>query len=436
MASIKFLLRSQNKNAQIYIRLIASRKQDFRKKTGLIINPKDWSIKTGLPKQNTPENKNLLITLKRLENFVLNKLNEDSINGIVTNGKWLQFQIDTFFNRIKKKEKNNFLTDYIQKVIDNAHTQVLPNGSIGLSNNRVKGLKTFKGLMERYEKVRKKRIKFSDIDYKFETHFRNWLLNDQEYKRSYASKNIENLKAICNQAKREGKNVNEYATQLKPFTEKKSKRIIQTLSFKELNKIEQLELKNTSLNNARKYIILGSYTGLRYSDLIRLKASNFYLFEVPPYIEIRQQKTGNLINIPILEPVNKIIKEGLPYQVSYQKLNEQIKQVCKLAGINKIVEGDKLIKLENGKYRKIRGKYPKYELISTHTFRRSFATNHYKLIPTPVLMEITGHQRESTFLEYINKKRDSKDNLKLFYEYLNKNKQKESKIISLQASNL
>ena len=35
--------------------------------------------------------------------------------------------------------------------------------------------------------------------------------------------------------------------------------------------------------------------------------------------------------------------------------------------------------------------------------RRSFATNYFGKIETPILMEITGHSRESTFLEYVGK---------------------------------
>jgi hypothetical protein len=40
-------------------------------------------------------------------------------------------------------------------------------------------------------------------------------------------------------------------------------------------------------------------------------------------------------------------------------------------------------------------------LITSHTTKRSFATNYFEKIETPILMEITGHSRESTFLSYI-----------------------------------
>lgn len=51
--------------------------------------------------------------------------------------------------------------------------------------------------------------------------------------------------------------------------------------------------------------------------------------------------------------------------------------------------------------RKELGLYPKYELICAHDLRRSFATNYFGKVETPILMQITGHTKESTFLKYI-----------------------------------
>jgi integrase len=51
--------------------------------------------------------------------------------------------------------------------------------------------------------------------------------------------------------------------------------------------------------------------------------------------------------------------------------------------------------------RKKLGIYPKYELVSSHTCRRSFATNLYGKIDTLTIMKITGHLSERVFLDYI-----------------------------------
>ena len=49
------------------------------------------------------------------------------------------------------------------------------------------------------------------------------------------------------------------------------------------------------------------------------------------------------------------------------------------------------------------GLFPKHEIISSHVCRRSFASNFYSKIPTPILMNITAHSREEIFLSYIGK---------------------------------
>ena len=69
-----------------------------------------------------------------------------------------------------------------------------------------------------------------------------------------------------------------------------------------------------------------------------------------------------------------------------------------MAGIDQIIKGNKMCSITK---RVELGIYPKYELIASHAMRRSFATNYLGKIPTPILMEITGHSRESTFLSYI-----------------------------------
>jgi integrase len=47
--------------------------------------------------------------------------------------------------------------------------------------------------------------------------------------------------------------------------------------------------------------------------------------------------------------------------------------------------------------------YPKYKLITSHVCRRSFATNNYGVLPTPLIMQVTGHATERMFLNYIGK---------------------------------
>jgi integrase len=56
--------------------------------------------------------------------------------------------------------------------------------------------------------------------------------------------------------------------------------------------------------------------------------------------------------------------------------------------------------------------YKKYELITTHTARRSFASNLYlKGSASRVIMKITGHKTEKSFMQYIKVSNEENANL-------------------------
>ena len=167
------LLQSKSDNAPIYLRLSLDKNKSLKRKTGLNIDPKDWSISTGLPKQTKPTNKNLTTDLRKLSTTILDNLNKANSKGKLVTGYWLNYNIDLHFDRIKEDKESNLLADYIQKIIDNASTKVLQGGKMGLSKNRVKGYVTFKGMIEKYQKHIKKEIDLKDIDINFEDDFRN-----------------------------------------------------------------------------------------------------------------------------------------------------------------------------------------------------------------------------------------------------------------------
>ena len=92
----------------------------------------------------------------------------------------------------------------------------------------------------------------------------------------------------------------------------------------------------------------------------------------------------------------------MPEVISNQKFNDYIKEVGKLAEIN---QNETITKTIGGVLTTIY--LPKYELISSHTGRRSFCTNMYKRgLPTLMIMSISGHKTEKSFLKYIKVKQE------------------------------
>lgn len=460
MAKIKFLLQSKSENAQIYIRVSLSQKVSLKKKTGFTINPKDWSEATGLPKQNNPENKKLSNNLKKLDPFILENLNNDLANRVLIDSFWLETQINKCFKRVNKTDAG-LLINHIQYILENANTRkVKTNGGvkIGLSKETIKNYTVFKNIILEYQKTIKKQIQFIEITNTFVDKFTNWLVNTKKYSANTTGRELQILKTVCIDAEKNEIPVTPYSKTIQHFGESDKDRYIQTLSFEELEQIkntdysdlEQLKefktanpeltknllLTPETLNNARNWILIGCEIGQRGGDLLKITNENIRYKGGNMYLDIIQQKTNKSVTIGIIAThVIEIIENNLPKEIPHQKLNEYSKVVCKLAGIVEIVKGTKLNTETN---RKELGNYPKYELIASHCFRRSFASNYYKKIPTAVLIGITGHSKESLFLTYINKREDKDANADLFmkfYEDLNKDKKTEMKLIKNGTNN-
>ena len=460
MASIKFRLRSKaNKNVSIKVYTSLGRGNFIEVSTGFTINPKDWNTpekdnpKKGddFPKQNTPENKVIFNNLKKLESFLFESVNTAMGESVVIDTFWLESKINECFKRVVKND-TGLLVNHTQYIIDNASTRTVGQNT-GLSKETIKSYVSFKKVVIEYQKAIKKQIQFMDLTAPFIEKFKIWMLTKKKYAKNTAGRKLQMLKTICIDAEKNHEiPVTPYSKIIQHFGESNKDRYIQTLSFDELEQIKNVDLSNAeylnqfkkenpeltkgisitpeALNNARNWILIGCEIGQRGGDLLKITNENIRYKGTTIYIDIIQQKTNKSVTIGIIAPhVIDIIENHLPKEVPHQKLNDYVKVVCKLAGIDEVVKGSKLNTETN---RKELGMYPKHELITTHCFRRSFASNYYKKIPTAVLIGITGHSKESLFLTYINQREDKDSNADLFmkfYSDLHKDKAPEMKVI-------
>lgn len=168
------------------------------------------------------------------------------------------------------------------------------------------------------------------------------------------------------------------------------------LTVDELKRLYDLDNLSIELELVRDVFLIGCFTGLRKSDLLSLTAENFQ----DRYIITTTKKTKIQIKIPIHPTVRQIfIKYNyqMPILHSDQSYNMQIKKVCKAACIADIVKNEFT---KGGK--RIVEHVHKFELISSHTARRTAITNMY-LNNTPLLsiMSATGLLSLQNMLLYI-----------------------------------
>jgi len=158
------------------------------------------------------------------------------------------------------------------------------------------------------------------------------------------------------------------------------------------------------LERVRDIFLIGSSTGLRFSDLSKLKKENLTPENT---IRIKTEKVDRTIEAPITPLVRQIFEKynyELPKIPTNNNFNDYIKMVASRAGIKEPVT------IERSKGVFIVGQViEKYNLVTSHTARRSFATNAFLAgVPTLSIMKITGHKTEASFMRYI--KMSAKDN--------------------------
>ncbi|MCT4586658.1 MAG: site-specific integrase [Carboxylicivirga sp.] len=413
MATIKFRARGTNEQREIYLRLSAGRSVNIQAKTGYTIHSKLWKYdkiakgvnkgklsEFGQPKQSDAIGKRLKEQLDSLTTEINKRFNQATEKGEPITPEWLTNQINSLQNKGTKEQQNKGdLLTYTDHYISYLPDHVQRSGKRGVSKNTIQKFVTLKARVVDFQKAKRRRYNIVDVSPDFIRLF-DGFLRKNGYSDNYIGTLSINLKTMCKNARKDGFKV---SSDLDMITGVKSEVQRVILTFEELEQIRQTTFKREALGNARDWLLIGCYTGQRVSDLLKLTKDNLVFKSGLELIELTQIKTGKRVSLPIHPVVKEILdkNEGdFPYKISDVKFNVYIKEVCEIAKINKRINGSKM---NPETMRKEQGTYPKHELITSHVCRRSFATNHYGDIPTPILMSATGHATEKKFLIYIGK---------------------------------
>jgi integrase len=415
MATLKYFTKGNSNPTTIYLRFLRGRQFDLQKTTSLLIDPKYWNNSKGVVRQISENTKklNLQNDLNALKSTVLNTFNTDYANGVIIDSNWLNNVINSFFEQ-DVNEDLNLLLDFAEYYLKNLSNKVQRNGNTGVSTSTIKKYKTVVQKIKDFEKHSKKRFKIVDVNTKFHKDLIYFFHDVQLLNYNTTGRYLKFIKTICLDAKKNGVKIHDDLTNGN-FLPPKEKVHITYLNEDEINLISKHDFSKTPyLENARDWLIIGVWTGARVSDLLKLTDKNI----VNDYIEFVAQKTNQKIILPVHNQVEYIVNKlngKFPRRISDVKFNDYIKTVCSEVKLNNLIIGSKKIEVKHKVWRKVVGKYPKHDLVSSHICRRSFATNHYGKLPTPVIMAITGHSTEKMFLKYIGK--TSKDNAEVLNEF-------------------
>lgn len=160
---------------------------------------------------------------------------------------------------------------------------------------------------------------------------------------------------------------------------------------------------SSALDRVRDMFCFCCFTSLRYSDMRNLKRSDI----VDGVINLTTVKTHDKIAIELNDYSKAILDkyEGMIFPggtvlpvISNQKMNDYLKELAELAGLNAPVTQ---IYYKNGE--RIEETKPKYSVIGTHAGRRTFICNALSMgIPADIVMKWTGHSDYAAMKPYID----------------------------------
>jgi integrase len=432
MATIKYRTKGKNELSTIYVRLRDGRKTDIENSTGYLIEPKYWSESNGKVKQtaSNTEKINLTNNLENLQRKIIDSLNEDKGNGTPINSEWLNLVIQKFKNPLLE-QKTDLLIGMIEAYKVELSNKVNQRTKRKTASATLRNFNTTISRLKKFEESKKTRFNIHQIDLTFHSDYIKFATNKLGLSINSIGKDLRQIKTVCLDARDKGFEISKQLESRKFNAPSEPSKFV-TLNELELEKIKKHKFKKETgyLDNARDWLIIGCWTGCRVNDLMKLTKNNILMTpQGQKFIRYTQSKTSKQVDIPIHEDVNEILERlnDFPRSISDVKFNEYIKKVCKVVGLITEVDGTKQ---NRETHKKETGIFQKWELIRSHTCRRSFATNHYNKLSNKIIMAVTGHATERMLLNYIGETEN--DHLEDFLSAWNNDKKEKIQVVQME----
>lgn len=374
--------------------------------TGYSIHPKDWDFKLQRPIQQ--KGRSDLFAMKRqlddLATCCMDIFIESNYGSISVEDLKTQLDIKTGKTSIlapsegdlEQEEKRPTFLEFLDIELEEMKKQGMRMSSWDSFDRHAKILKRFAKEVRYFD--------YEDVDWNFRFEFIDWLAG-RNIKLGYGNKTLSTLRQFLERAKRKKLHTNgDYQGTGWVVQQKKAKGEMVILTPEELQRLADLKLFDFA-DKVRDLFLIGAGTGQRFSDYSRYTPDNFYkTINNIPILSIISQKTDTPAKIPLnifpwLIPILEKHGYNSP-KMSMQKFNVVIKDICKKAKLDEKVF---IVEQYIGRKARVEKSYiPKYKQVTSHTCRRSFATNLYRMgYRIAQIMPMTGHSKEAQLREYI-----------------------------------
>lgn len=435
MATNFFLANKNKKKSSIDV-IVRFKNERYKRAAGITVETAYWNNGWCREVLEYPHGKSVNQLLKKLQKVCNDVCDDFELAMEIPGEKEFWRQIDLAMTGCVKKKLS--FVGHMESYVEDLKKI--------MKRNSVKPFESALGLLKRYEESRGITLYFKNIDLEFYNDFKAFV-SENNYAESYFGTIIKKIKKTYNDARDVYKLHSLDAA--KKFKAPACPADTISLDEQEILKIYSLEItpdivreffpgsdyevkeKMQSCIVARNKFLSGYCTALRISDVQKMTDINVSNNEV----RIFTTKTEKPVVIPLHWMLREILDSGfdLSTKMSDQNINNRIKDVCRMAGINQTIQ---ITRKEITKT--ITTAIPKYEAVTTHTARRSGATGMYKSgIPTLSCMRITTHKTEKEFFNYIKINDEENARILASHSFFNKkeklNESIDDKISMLQS---
>ena len=383
-----FLKKSGIINLEVYL---SSQKFRFKYSTGLKIDPLNWDKVMQRPKLQRGEqgmiNKEITHVLNEYAQ-VLDILKKEHSKGLT--GNVLKQEFNRHFKKIISTPISTY-SDYFNLYISQRQESL---------SIQKKSLQKYIGLHSsiiELEKKNKTIYYLKDFDSAFFNKLIRFLRVHKKISDNTLQRKIGYLRSFLNWCLRNGYEVN---LAYKDVSIKSRETYHVALSEDDLQVLENIKLPER-IGYYRDLFLIGVYSGQRFSDYKRINKK----FIEGNNIVIRAKKTGQFSYIPLNPRLKKLLDKYdwvLP-TISGQKLNKNIHAFCKAAGFDEVIVTHRFYGNE-----KVTEEIPRYNLIASHTARRTFITlSEEKNIPRSATMNVCGIRSIKTYENYLRLNKDN-----------------------------
>ncbi len=333
------------------------------------------------------------IYLSKFRQKVEDIINKAMLDDIEPTTKYVRKQYDLINELVEEKwEKQRKALDFEQFgklfVDESKRTKKPPT---------IRSYNDFLNILDLYKKSRRiNKLEWSDFNMTWYFDFMDFYITERGANNNTFGKMVKTLKTFLNAGFDQGHNT-DLGYKDKRFRVYQEEVTHIYLNEDEIQKMLQLDLSsNIKRQTVRDLFVIGCYTGLRFGDFKQIDNKNIK----DGRLRVKTQKTGQFVVIPFHPIVKGIIDRYnglLPKAYCNNVINKELKSIAREAGFI-----DTVIQVRTHGIERKETVYEKWQLVSTHCARRSFATNLFKQgFPSINIMKITGHKSEKTFMRYI-----------------------------------